>query len=396
MIKKIATILMSVALLLALYACSDGGEGGVSSADTDTSSAEVSDTVSGSADLSVDDGKISYTVYVVDGDGNAVPDVPVQLCFKSCYPGKTDANGKAAFSLDEGDYHATIMKMPEGYTYSTEETEFYFESGKTEMYITLKSVSEQSNGDGDVSSPSAVSEDDPSSVGGDDSSTPDITEGTKENPIGCFPDLTVSDNVTLTLNTTKIPANTALYFNLYRIGGRVVTIEDANVYVVYNDVKYTPVNGKIAFTAEDVMADRAITLQIGNTSATEKSFALKCVALYGTYDNPQIITSLDGGSFTVSLQEGNDQGYYCKYYAEKTGTLRLRLESATNNAKVFFNVTNQITSANRSNGEDGEFEGESYVEVAVTEGDEVLIILAAEPVKRVYPASDAVWSGSIN
>lgn len=386
--KKFISVILLAALVLTFCACSSN-DGGTSSDAADVSSSEVNSAVSAEAngetsgEEEISDGKVSYTVYVVDEDGNGIPNVPVQLCLTSCYPGKTDENGKAVFSLVEGDYHAQIMKMPEGYIHSGEATEFYFESGKTEMTIVLKSASEESSIDGDDSSSSALSSEETT-----------VTEGTKDNPIGCFPDLGSTDTVDVTVTLPTIPANGVLYFSLYRIGGRVITINDANAYVIYNDVKYTPVNGKVQFVAEDVMADRAITVQVGNTSSAGKSFVLNCAAIVGTYDNPQIITTLSAGSFTSHLQEGNDQGYYCKYIAESTGTLRLQLESATNNAKVYFIVTNQVTYANRSNGEDGEFEGENYVEVAVSEGDEILIVIGAEPVKRVYPETDAVWSGS--
>lgn len=383
--KKFISVLVLAALMLTFCACS-ADDTDTPSDSAEVSASEVSAEASGeeSTASEISDGKVSYTVYVVDEDGNGIPNVPVQLCYNSCYPGKTDENGKAAFSLEEGEYHAQIMKMPEGYAHSGEATEFYFESGKTEMSIVLKSALEESSIDGDDTSSSALSSEDNNTV----------TEGTKEKPIGCFPDLDSTDTVALTVTLPKIPANGALYFDLYRIGGRVITINDANAYVIYNDVKYTPVNGKIQFVAEDVMADRAISVQIGNTSATEKSFVLNCAAIVGTYDNPQIITTLSAGSFSAHLQEGNDQGYYCKYIAESTGTLHLQLESATNNAKVYFIVTNQVTYANRSNGEEGEFEGENYVEVEVSKGDEILIVIGAEPVKRVYPETDVVWSGN--
>lgn len=387
--KKFISVIVLAALVLTFCACSDN-DADSSSGGVDVSSSEVSVDISveasseASSEAEISDNKVSYTVYVVDEDGNGIADVSVQLCYNSCYPGKTDGNGKAAFSLDEGEYHAQIMKMPEGYAYSGEETEFYFESGKTEMTITLKSASTESSIGGDDTSSSALSSED----------TSDVTEGTKENPIGCFPDADSTDTVNVTVTLPAIPANGVLYFELYRVGGRVVTINDANAYVIYDDVKYTPVNGKVQFVTEDVMADRPITVQVGNTSSAEKSFVLNCSAAVGTYDNPHLITTLSAGSFNAHLQEGNDQGYYCKYIAESTGTLHIQLESATNNAKVYFIVTNQVTYASRSNGEEGEFEGENYVEVEVSKGDEVLIVIGAEPVKRVYPETDAVWSGS--
>lgn len=86
----------------------------------------------------VDDGKVDYTVTVVDEDGNPIAGALVQLCKESCFPSATDADGVARFSLVEEDYKVSFLTLPAGYTYSGEEQEFYFEDGAVELTITLK------------------------------------------------------------------------------------------------------------------------------------------------------------------------------------------------------------------------------------------------------------------
>lgn len=82
-----------------------------------------------------------YTVKVVDEGGNPVADAFVQLCLDSCIPGMTDASGVATFNVEEADYKVSFVSMPEGYDYTSDVQEFYFEDGAKEIVITLKAVS---------------------------------------------------------------------------------------------------------------------------------------------------------------------------------------------------------------------------------------------------------------
>ena len=81
-----------------------------------------------------------YKVTIVDETGKGLENVYVQLCKDTCVPSKTDANGVATFNLPEDEYKVALLKLPDGYTYSGEETEFYFESGSKEMTIVLKAA----------------------------------------------------------------------------------------------------------------------------------------------------------------------------------------------------------------------------------------------------------------
>ena len=93
-------------------------------------------TVLTDACIAVKDGKITYTVKVVDGSGAPMAGVAVQICKDSCMPGVANAEGVATFRVaeDEG-YKVSFLTVPEGYTAEAEE--FYFEAGITEMTLTL-------------------------------------------------------------------------------------------------------------------------------------------------------------------------------------------------------------------------------------------------------------------
>lgn len=89
-------------------------------------------------EATVPEGMISYTVTVVDQEGNPVSGVMVQMCKDSCIPGVTNDAGVAAFRMYEDDYKVSLLTMPEGYAYAGEEEIFYFETGSYELTIVLK------------------------------------------------------------------------------------------------------------------------------------------------------------------------------------------------------------------------------------------------------------------
>jgi hypothetical protein len=101
---------------------------------TESSPAETTEEIT----LPVDDGKVTYTVKVVDTDGTPIPGVAVQLCKDSCLPGVTNAEGVANFRTVEDDYKVSFMTAHTGY--EAEAEEFYFDAGSYEMTITLKAV----------------------------------------------------------------------------------------------------------------------------------------------------------------------------------------------------------------------------------------------------------------
>ena len=79
---------------------------------------------------------VTYTVHVVDQDGNPVSGVVLQFCDEeNCkLPVSTDENGNVSQNFAESEYHVTLNTIPEGYTSAA--TEFYFNGG-TEMTIIL-------------------------------------------------------------------------------------------------------------------------------------------------------------------------------------------------------------------------------------------------------------------
>ena len=150
--KKTLTGLLSVlcVLLCALVLlCACGGDNNP----TETDSAEVTteapapvtdpETNEETDPETVVDGKVTYTIIVVDADGNPVEGVDVQMCDVDgvcLLPVKTDANGVATFEKDEATYYVTIAACPEGFV-ADSETKHSFAEGATEMTVTLEKAS---------------------------------------------------------------------------------------------------------------------------------------------------------------------------------------------------------------------------------------------------------------
>lgn len=87
--------------------------------------------------IAEEDASVAYTVTVVDQNGDAVENVTLQFCDdENCkMPVVTDSTGIVTVSYEESEYHVTLTALPDGY--ASEVTEFYFDSGATEMTIVL-------------------------------------------------------------------------------------------------------------------------------------------------------------------------------------------------------------------------------------------------------------------
>jgi hypothetical protein len=81
-----------------------------------------------------------YVITVVDENGNPISGVLLQMCLEICVPGRTNEEGVAEFYLDEADYKVSLLNIPEGFDYSTDETEWHFASGEKTMTIVLKTI----------------------------------------------------------------------------------------------------------------------------------------------------------------------------------------------------------------------------------------------------------------
>ena len=138
--KKLSLLALVLCLALSLCACGGSEAPATEAPATQAPATEAPATEAPEAEPAIPEGMVQYTITVVDEGGNPIAGAMVQMCKDSCIPGMTDAAGVASFTMAEDGYKVSFLTMPAGFELVDETSEFYFESGSTEMTITLKAV----------------------------------------------------------------------------------------------------------------------------------------------------------------------------------------------------------------------------------------------------------------
>lgn len=143
-IKRLLAIALALCLVLCLAACGEQPAEEPSDETTEASAEQTEQqTEEQTEDQAVENTNPIYTVKIVDEGGNPIAGAMVQICQgETCMPGPlSGADGTVTFQVAEADYKVSFLGgVPAGYDYTTEETEFYFESGSYELTIVLKAV----------------------------------------------------------------------------------------------------------------------------------------------------------------------------------------------------------------------------------------------------------------
>lgn len=143
--KNILTVLLLLCMVLCLCACGNNetanNDASTNPPATDPVATNPVETDPVETEPSIPEGQAQYTVTVVDEGGNAIVGAMVQICKEDCFPGVTDAEGKAIFTRPETEgYKISFISVPAGYDYTTEETDFYYEGDSKEITIVLKAI----------------------------------------------------------------------------------------------------------------------------------------------------------------------------------------------------------------------------------------------------------------
>ena len=191
-------------------------------------------------------------------------------------------------------------------------------------------------------------------------------------------------NTSGSFKTVKIPAGETMHYKL-KTPGTYLLVEDGNVSVTYGGQTYTPENGvvKIELPADD---SQYIALSFTNQAEEETAFAVRVQDALGTIENPVMLDSV--AAITAECAEGDNDGIYYKWIADKTGSLKLNLqEIAPDGEAVEVIVT--------VNGESCQLAEGSLI-VDVQEGQEVLIqVLAVADENGNMPAVTATVDGYV-
>lgn len=187
-------------------------------------------------------------------------------------------------------------------------------------------------------------------------------------------------NVPGSETTDVIPGGFALYYNLYGVSQTIMTIEDKDVWVIYDGQTYTPdENGVITVNIAPGNPRNPAAVQIGNSGKTGKPVQMNFVYPVGAYGNPEVLTAL-GDLETNVIADTN--GYYYTYTAESDGLLTFRVwgkpEGETLKTDIILtNLTTSVQSSIWTYDEENQTDVENpNVEVLVAKGDEIMILVS--------------------
>ena len=120
------------------------------------------------------------------------------------------------------------------------------------------------------------------------------------------------------------------------INKATLRISDKNAYVIYNGKTYKPnSSGVVSVAMESEGTNTPVSLEIGNSGTSTKTFNVVFLFAKGTRENPG---KLEVGKNTIKCEAGNDQGTFYTFKPSKDGTLKLELSGVPKNVVVNISV----------------------------------------------------------
>ena len=298
-----------------------------------------------------DDGKVVYTITVVDNNGTPIEGAKVQLCFGGlCTPlrGATDENGVITSArMEPKDYEVSVTKATGHITVETDEDgnpltdengapkyiKFHFAENSTMLEIVL--VAEE----GSYANPRFISE-----------------------------------------NTGSVEVTgDSIYYIAFRNGaGKKFYVKDANAILHFNGETYeADENGEIRFEITATSNDTKIPTVIGFSAKNEEdsTFTYAIESDPGSADNPYEITALS----SINVSASSEQVVHYKWTATENGVLSLACEN--DQAMLTLGVNGEMA------------EHGNNAQIALLKGESVIIAVSAAsqtPVDLMITAAFAV------
>lgn len=244
---------------------------------------------------------VDYTVMVTDTNGNPIAGANVILgdLFNT-----TDAEGKAVFTLEQGEYAAQII-TPEGFVPCEELIPM--PEGETAVTVELSYIP------GTVNAPIVIED--------------------------------------LSYTTEPIAAGEGVYYALYRRNGMILTITDTQLKLTIGEEVYTPGEDGLQLVVPDAASIyEPVVLYLENTGDQANSFVLELSYPLGHVMNPEILEQL--GQLQTKVAAGNVDGYYYSWTATEEGVVTFYVTSG--NAGYDISLTNNTNAANRTLLADGQ------------------------------------------
>ena len=180
-----------------------------------------------------------------------------------------------------------------------------------------------------------------------------------------------------------VPAGKMIYCDLFKMSDMILSVENSNVYVVYEGKTYGSVNGVLSLEVNSPDAFTPAKLQFGNIGTKEQTYQVKLIPIPGTIGDP---FELELGQFETKLAQGSERGVYYNFAATESGTLVIRCDSASQDVVYDYTLYNMNTyeyvtmSETKSN----------TVSLKLNAGDVIQMTIGTQADKdgNSYPAAD--------
>ncbi len=188
-----------------------------------------------------------------------------------------------------------------------------------------------------------------------------------------------------TFTTVTIPAGEKMYYQLHT-SGSFLHVEDGDAEVIWNETVYQAENGvlEIALLADET---QSLSLVFRNKDSEEKSFAVEIRDVVGSKSNPIVLNSV--ADIRTELSEGDADGVYYSWTADRSGILKMALGSVEGTDAADAVITVKGTSVRLS-------DGSGVAQLPVKEGEEVILqVLTQENAEGVYPQAQIQIGGYV-
>ena len=135
------------------------------------------------------------------------------------------------------------------------------------------------------------------------------------------------ENLPATVETPEIPAGESAYFAVNGAANAVLTVENENITITYNETEYLPENGVVTL---QLSADMPAVLAVTNNGAEAVALSMQFVAAMAD-DTPTQLEAL--GELTAVLAAEDLTGNYYEWTATDTGLFTVEIYSVTEGVK---------------------------------------------------------------
>lgn len=176
-----------------------------------------------------------------------------------------------------------------------------------------------------------------------------------------------------------------VYYHIYRVDGMTLTVNNRDIYAVYEGVTRNPEGGTLSFKLKCPDTYTPAAVAFGNLGEETETFTVRLTAQPGTWDNPYSLKI--NQEFTTNVAEGNEKGVNYTYTVPQDGILTVKCISVFPEVDYDYKLTNENTMETKYLKADGDQE-EKTVSVKVKKGHKVrLEIGTIKDASNVIPAA---------